>query len=350
MALMLGIETSCDETAAAVVETGGRIRSNVIYSQIVHHAPYGGVVPEVAARLHAERLPDLIEEALRRAAVEWGDLAGVAVTSGPGLATSLLVGVAAGKALALRLGRPLWSVHHLMGHLESVFHDPAATVEDRVARGVVLLVSGGHTCMVRVGGGSEPQLIGTTLDDAAGEALDKAARILGLGYPGGPAMEAAAREGNPTAMEFPRGGMEEGDLPPGSGLRPDLCFSFSGLKTSLLYRHREAVRCGRVLRVADWAASYQEAVVDALALRVRRAVEEVRPAFLGLGGGVARNERLRGRIAEEAARAGCRCLVAPPELCTDNGAMIAAAALAGRGTIADPPEALEIRPNWPLRG
>ncbi len=348
MAWMLGIETSCDETAAAVVETGGRIRSNVIYSQIVHHAPYGGVVPEVAARLHAERLPDLVEEALRRAAVGWSDLAGVAVTSGPGLATSLLVGVAAAKALALRLGRPLWAVHHLMGHLESVYHDPAATAEDRVARGVVLLVSGGHTCVVLVGGGAEAKVVGTTLDDAAGEALDKAARILGLGYPGGPAIEAAAREGDPTAIEFPRGEIDAGDLPSESGLRPHLCFSFSGLKTSLLYRHREAIRSGMSLRVADWAASYQEAVVDSLAVRMRRAAEEFRPAFIGVGGGVARNERLRRRMAEEAGRAGCRCLVSPPELCTDNGAMIAAAALAGRGTVADPPEALEIRPNWPL--
>ncbi|MCX7819613.1 MAG: tRNA (adenosine(37)-N6)-threonylcarbamoyltransferase complex transferase subunit TsaD [Kiritimatiellae bacterium] len=348
MALMLGIETSCDETAAAVVESGGRILSNVVHSQIPHHRPYGGVVPEVAARLHAERLPDLIAEALRRAGTRWDRLEGVAVTCGPGLATSLLVGVAAAKALALRLGIRLWGVHHLAGHYESVFHDPVSCEEDREHPAVVLLVSGGHTCLVRTEGRSRPLVVGTTMDDAAGEALDKAARILGLGYPGGPAIESAARKGNAAAVELPRSEIDPADVPPASGLVPELCFSFSGLKTSLLYRFRDAAVRGPVLTVADWAASFQQAVVDALVLRLRRAIERFRPAIVGLAGGVARNARLRSRCAEEAARAGCRFRVAPPELCTDNAAMIASAALAGWCEVADPPEALDVRPSWPL--
>jgi len=348
MAWMLGIETSCDETAAAVVGAGGRIASNVVHSQVSHHAPYGGVVPEVAARLHAERLPDLVTQALREAGVEWSDLSGIAVTAGPGLATSLLVGVAAAKALAMRLERPLWAVHHLMGHLESVFQDSGAGETDRTERGVVLLVSGGHTCVVRVGEGAKPVVVGTTMDDAAGEALDKGARILGLGYPGGPALEAAATGGDTSAIQFPRGEVDAADLPLSSALIPELCFSFSGLKTALLYRYREAVAEGRPMCLADWAASYQEAVVDALALRMRRAIALFRPQFIGVGGGVARNLRLRERLAAEAEHGGCRCLVAPPHLCTDNGAMIAAAAQAGHGERAEPPEALEIRPNWPM--
>lgn len=348
MALVLGIETSCDETAAAVVADGGQIRSNLVYSQIPHHEPYGGVVPEVAARLHAERLPELVDAAVCQSGATWEDLDAIAVTSGPGLATSLLVGIAAAKALALRLGLPLWAVHHLKGHLESVFHDPATLKGDRAAKGVVLLVSGGHTCVVLVGDDAAPRLVGTTLDDAAGEALDKGARILGLGYPGGPAIEAAACNGDPGAIEFPRGEVDPTELPPKLQLLPELCFSFSGLKTSLLYRYRESIAHDQPIRISDWAASYQEAVVDALAIRMRRAIERFRPTFIGLGGGVARNALLRQRLAMEAERQGCRYLVAPFELCTDNAAMIAAAALSRMAELADPPEMLEIRPNWPL--
>ncbi len=346
---ILGIETSCDETSAAVADGPRCVLSNVIHTQIAQHQPYGGVVPEVAARSHVERLPGIVAEAMERASTPWEALDAVAVTSGPGLATSLLVGVAAAKAFAIRLGRPLYSVHHLDGHLYSVFLNPSFPEDLRTADGLALLVSGGHTSLVRIRGGRRGGLLGATLDDAAGEALDKGAKLMGLGYPGGPLVEKAAAGGDPARFGFPRGLGPGTNNAPCGGLRRDLCFSFSGLKTSLLYHlrdHPEGLDPARDL--PHVAASYQEAVVDALIGRVRRAVELVRPSFLACAGGVARNRRLREKLADFAAVAGIPLMPAPPEFCTDNAGMIAAAAAAGLASLADPPGALEIRPTWPL--
>ncbi len=340
---MLGIETSCDETAAAVVDGPRQVRASVVLSQIAEHASHGGVVPEVAARLHAERLPTLVEQALREAGTDWPDLDSIAVTAGPGLATSLLVGTAAAITLALRLGRPLWAVHHLDAHLQSILLDPAFPMSLEGSRGLALLVSGGHTCLVLVDG-KVRRLVGATFDDAAGEALDKGARLLGLGYPGGPAIERAAKGGQADAVEFPRGELSDRDAAELRGLSPALCFSFSGLKTALLYYLR---RCDRA-PANDVAASYQEAVVDALAIRLRRGVEAFSPDWLGCAGGVARNDRLRTRLAEVARELGRPLYLAPAEYCTDNAAMVAAAAAAGRAEHVEPPEALCIRPTWPL--
>jgi N6-L-threonylcarbamoyladenine synthase len=346
---VLGIETSCDETSAAVADGPRRVLSNVIHTQIAQHQPYGGVVPEVAARSHVERLPGILAEAMRQADVGWEAIEAVAVTSGPGLATSLLVGVSAAKALAIRLGRPLHSVHHLDGHLHSIFLDPGFPGELRAADGLALLVSGGHTSLVRIRGGRRGGLLGATLDDAAGEALDKGAKLMGLGYPGGPAVEKAAAGGDPDRHAFPRGLGPGTQNAPCGGMRRDLCFSFSGLKTALLYHLRgrpaDLDPAGGLPHVA---ASYQEAVVDALIGRVRRAVELTRPAFLACAGGVARNRRLREKLGAFAAAAGIPLMLAPPEFCTDNAGMIAAAAAAGLGTPVDPPGSLEIRPTWPL--
>ncbi len=346
---VLGIETSCDETSAAVADGPRRVLSNVIHTQIAQHQPYGGVVPEVAARSHVERLPGIVGEAMSRAAVGWDGLDAIAVTSGPGLATSLLVGVAAAKAFAIRLDRPLISVHHLDGHLYSVFLDPAFPEPLREAEGLALLVSGGHTSLVRIRRGRRAGLLGATLDDAAGEALDKGAKLMGLGYPGGPAVEKAAKGGDPDRHAFPRGLGPGTQNAPCGGMRRELCFSFSGLKTALLYHlrdHPEDLDPARGL--PHLAASYQEAVVDALIGRVRRAVELTRPAFLACAGGVARNRRLRDKLGAFAATAGLPLMLAPPEFCTDNAGMIATAAAAGLGTPVDPPGSLEIRPTWPL--
>ncbi|MBU4460987.1 MAG: tRNA (adenosine(37)-N6)-threonylcarbamoyltransferase complex transferase subunit TsaD [Verrucomicrobia bacterium] len=346
---ILGIETSCDETSAAVADGPRRVLSNLVHTQIAQHQPYGGVVPEVAARSHVERLPGLVEEAMRGAGAGWNSLDAVAVTSGPGLATSLLVGVAAAKALAIRLGRPLYAVHHLDGHLYSVFLDPAFPEKLRLANGLALLVSGGHTSLVQIRGGRRGGLLGATLDDAAGEALDKGAKLLGLGYPGGPAIEAAAAGGDPARYDFPRGLGPGTRQAPCGGLRRDLCFSFSGLKTALLYHLRDhPAGLDPARDLPHVAASYQEAVVDALIGRVRSAAEFVRPAFLACAGGVARNRRLRAKLGDFAAAAGLPLMLAPPEFCTDNAGMIAAAAAAGLGCVADPPGALEIHPTWPL--
>lgn len=343
---VLGIETSCDETSVAVVD-GRTVRSNVVYSQIAQHEPWGGVVPEIASRAHVERLPDILTEALRTAGAGWGDLDAIAVTHGPGLATSLLVGVVAAKALAVRLDRPLYAVNHLAGHLYSIFLGPDVPAGE--GEGVVLLVSGGHTSLLRVRGPRDIRMLGETLDDAAGEALDKGAKLLKLGYPGGPAIERTAQGGNPAAVRFPRGmgpgteGIETG------GLGRDLCFSFSGLKTALLYHLRD--RPGltddpQALR--DVAASYQEAVVDALLERVDRACERLRPTWIGCAGGVARNRGLREKMAAFGRSAGLPVAVAPPEFCTDNAAMIAAAAAAGLGRKVVPVANLDVEPSAPL--
>ena len=301
--MILGLETSCDDTCAAVVDEDGRIRSNVIASQGLLHARYGGVVPEIASRHHLELIDAVTADALERAGARLDDVDTVAVTRGPGLIGALLVGVSSAKALAASRGLPLVPVDHLHGHVV------ASTLGDDPVEPpyLCLVASGGHTFLARVDDPSAYTVLGQTLDDAAGEAFDKGARLLGLGYPGGPAVDRLAREGDPTAFDFPRSA-------PG-----ELDFSFSGLKTALLYAIRDLGDAASA-RAADLAASYQRAIVDALVARTRAALEREGIARLAIGGGVAANSELRAAVAE----LGVPVWVPPVELCTDNAAMIAA--------------------------
>ncbi len=307
---VLAIETSCDETAAAVVR-GREIASSVVASQADLHAPYGGVVPEVAARHHLGTVNAVVDRALEEAGMGLDDVATIAVTQRPGLIGALLVGVLTAKALAYAAGKPLAMVDHLHGHIASVWLEPVALDPPFVS----LIASGGHTRLDLVADYARPALLGQTIDDAAGEALDKGARLLGLGYPGGPALERLARDGDRTAHRFPVG-LE------GRGARD---FSFAGVKTALLYAVREAGDLDDAGR-ADLAASYQEAIVRPLAERlVAAAAAEGVPA-VALGGGVAANGRLRELVEEGASAAGLRVAVPDRSLCTDNAAMIGAAA------------------------
>ena len=307
---ILAIETSCDETAAAVVE-GRTIRSNVVASQAELHTPYGGVVPEVAARHHLGTVNAVIDEALARAGIALADVAQIAVTRRPGLIGALLVGVATAKAIAYAAGKPLVMVDHLHGHICAAWLDPVALDPPFVS----LVASGGHTRLDLVHDYLAPRLLGQTRDDAAGEAVDKGARLLGLGYPGGPALERLAADGDPTAFTFPIG----------LGGRTERDFSYAGVKTALLYTVRDLGHDVQV-RLADLAASYQEAVMRPLAERLVDAAVEHRVPSVSLGGGVAANGRLRALVAEQAAVYGLRVAVPDRALCTDNAAMIGAAA------------------------
>jgi N6-L-threonylcarbamoyladenine synthase len=300
--VILALETSCDDTCAAVVDQDGAIRSNVIASQGLLHARYGGVVPEIASRHHLELVDVVTADALERAGARLDDVDTVAVTTGPGLIGALLVGVSSAKAIAASRRLPLVPVDHLHGHVTASMLG-ADPIE---APYLCLVASGGHTFLARVDDPATYDVLGQTLDDAAGEAFDKGARLLGLGYPGGPAVDRLAREGDPEAFGFPRSA-------PG-----ELDFSFSGLKTSLLYKLRELSDPP----VADLAASYQRAIVDALVARTRKALEETGLERLAIGGGVAANSELRDAVTG----LGVPVWVPPMELCTDNAAMIAGAA------------------------
>jgi N6-L-threonylcarbamoyladenine synthase len=311
--LVLGIESSCDEMAAAVVdvvEGGTRIRSSVIQSQNDVHAPYGGVVPELASRDHVRRVSSVVERALADAGVTLGELTGIAVTQGPGLVGSLLVGLSFGKALGFRLGIPWVGVHHLAGHLASV---ELADPELRPPY-VGLVVSGGHTALYRIDADARPVLLGETRDDAVGEAFDKVAKLLGLPFPGGPAVALAAQSGDPRAVGLPR---------PLDGL-PGLDFSYSGLKTAVALEV-ERRRPLASQDVAAIAASFEAAATDVLVARSRRALQQEGLARLVVVGGVAANQRLRAGMAEAARSDGFRVVFPPLSLCTDNAAMIAAA-------------------------
>jgi N6-L-threonylcarbamoyladenine synthase len=303
--LILGLETSCDDTCAAVVTEEGRIESNVIASQGLLHARYGGVVPEIASRHHLELIDAVTADALERAGARLDDIDTVAVTRGPGLIGALLVGVSSAKAIAATRRLPLVPVDHLHGHVV------ASTLGDDPVEPpyLCLVASGGHTFLARVDDPAAYEVLGQTLDDAAGEAFDKGARLLGLGYPGGPAVDRLAREGDPDAFDFPRSA-------PG-----ELDFSFSGLKTALLYAIRDLGEEADD-RKADLAASYQRAIVDALVARTRTALERTGVERLAIGGGVAANSELRAAVT----RLGVPVWVPPIELCTDNAAMIAGAA------------------------
>jgi N6-L-threonylcarbamoyladenine synthase len=346
--LVLGIETSCDETAAAVVRDGREVLSSVVYSQVAQHRPYGGVVPEIASRSHVEVLPGVIADAVEEAKIKWNDLDAVAVTRGPGLASSLLVGLNAARALSLRLQKPLLGMNHLEGHLHSLFlHEEAPPVAELCPL-LVLLVSGGHSCIVRMSGVGQYDLLGQTLDDAAGEALDKGASLMGLGYPGGPVIEKTAEGGDPKALDLPRGLTRGGDTYLPGGLERRFCFSFSGLKTALRY-HLEAHPEDREQpRLRDVAASYQEAVVDALVDRLTQAVESDDAQHIACVGGVARNKRLRGCLQELACRTKRKLWLAPPAYCTDNAAMIAALAGMAHAVDAGDSLAMDIDPNLPI--
>jgi N6-L-threonylcarbamoyladenine synthase len=305
--VILALETSCDDTCAAVIDRAGAILANVISSQGVHDR-YGGVVPEVASRHHLELISAVIDDALRTAGTTLQALDLVAVTAGPGLVGALLVGVSTAKALAAARRLPLAAVDHLHGHIAASFLGPHPFEPPFLS----LIASGGHTILAHVRDRSERfELLGRTLDDAAGEGFDKGARLLGLGYPGGPALERLAREGDPERFEFPTAARLKG-----------LDFSFAGLKTALLYRIRELGPAEAETRRADLAASYQRAIVESLAIRVQRALASTGLRRLAVGGGVAANGALRERLAALDAALD----VPPRELCTDNAAMIASAA------------------------
>ncbi len=312
-AAILGLETSCDENAADIVTGDGRVASNVVYSQHDLHGRYGGVVPELASRRHIETVEVVVLEAIRQARIAWSDLNAVAVTNGPGLAGALLVGVSFAKALAYALRIPLIDVNHLEGHLASAWIDHP----DFPTPCVVLIVSGGHTHLYLVNPAGSYELVGHTLDDAAGEAFDKAAKMLSLGYPGGPAIDRIARTGNAGAIRFPRAYLKRGNLD----------FSFSGIKTALLYYLRDLDRAGQPRRVADIAASFQEAIVAVLVEKAFEAVRRFKVGAVAVVGGVSANSRLRTVLVSRAVSTGIRLSLPSLAYCTDNAAMIAAAGL-----------------------
>lgn len=345
--LVLGIESSCDETAAAVVRDGRAVLSSAVNSQIASHRPYGGVVPEIASREHVGSFPVVAAEAVARAGVAWDALDAIAVTHGPGLVSSLLIGLSGARALGQTLGKPVWGVNHLEAHLAGTFLDPAAPPPAEACPLLALMVSGGHSCLVEMRGVGDYRLLGTTLDDAAGECLDKGANLLGLGYPGGPVIERAAQGGDPAFVKFPRGMEHVKNRTAENGLDLGMCFSFSGLKTALLY-HLKNHPDDREKHLADLAASYQEAVMDSLAQRAERALKATGARTLACVGGVAKNALLRDRLEDLTRRRRARLLLTPMAYCTDNAAMVAAAAglraLAGIGN----PPAVEADPSLPL--
>ncbi len=307
---VLGIESSCDELAAAIVRDGVVVLASVVRGQDAVHGPYGGVVPELASRDHVAAVSQVVDAALDEAGLGLDELTGVAVTAGPGLMGSLLVGLSFAKALAFQRGLPLVGVHHLAGHLAA-----AELVDDALRPPYLgLVVSGGHTALYRVEADRAPALLGETRDDAVGEAFDKVAKLLGLPYPGGPVLSRAAEKGDPAAVDFPRPLAETAGLD----------FSYSGLKTAVAHEVARRQPLGEG-DVADLAASFEAAATDVLVARARRALEQEGLGRLAVVGGVAANRRLRAELAAAAARQGFHLVFPPPSLCTDNAAMIAAA-------------------------
>ena len=311
--LVLGIESSCDEMAAAVVERGREIRSSVVHGQVEVHEPYGGVVPELASRDHVRAVHAVAEAALREAGISLDALSGIAVTAGPGLIGSLLVGLSFAKALAYRARLPLVGVHHLEGHLVAA----ELAAPDLAPPYVGLVVSGGHTALYRVTEGAAPALLGETRDDAVGEAFDKVAKLLGLGFPGGPAVAAAAERGDRQAVDFPRPMLKKAGFD----------FSYSGLKTAVALEVEARGGQGALTPadVADIAASFEDAAIDSLVIRTRRAMRAEGLGRIAVVGGVAANRWLRERMAAAGAKAGFEAVFPPMSLCTDNAVMIAAA-------------------------
>ena len=310
--LILAIESSCDETAAAVVKNGREVLSNVINTQIAIHTEYGGVVPEIASRKHIENINPVIKKALTDAGVTLDDIDAIGVTYGPGLVGALLVGVAEAKAIAFAKNKPLVGVHHIEGHISANYVENKELEPPFVA----LVVSGGHTHLVKVNDYGEYEIIGRTRDDAAGEAFDKVARAIGLGYPGGPKIDKLAKEGNPEAIEFPRAHVDDAPYD----------FSFSGIKSAVLNYINSANMQGKGINRADVAASFQKAVVDALVSRAVKLAKECGMDKLAIAGGVASNSALRAAVQEECAKNNIRFYSPSPVLCTDNAAMIGSAA------------------------
>jgi N6-L-threonylcarbamoyladenine synthase len=338
---VLGIESSCDETGVALVETrdGGtpRLRAHALHSQVQMHEAYGGVVPELASRDHIRRVLPLTRQVLAEAGATLAEVDVVAFTRGPGLAGALLVGAGVACALAAALGRPTLGVHHLEGHLLS----PFLSADPPSFPFVALLVSGGHTQLMRVDGVARYALLGETIDDAAGEAFDKSAKLMGLGYPGGPALSRLATQGRADAFALPRPLLHSGDLD----------FSFAGLKTAVLTQHRKLGPSPNAAQLADLAASTQAAIVEVLVKKALAALKATGLRRLVVSGGVGANAELRRQLNEAAQRRGLRVHYPELALCTDNGAMIALAAAmrlqsgAGRATMA---YAFDVRPRWPL--
>ena len=310
--LILAIESSCDETAAAVVKNGREVLSNVINTQIAIHTEYGGVVPEIASRKHIENINPVIRKALEDAGVTLDDIDAIGVTYGPGLVGALLVGVAEAKAIAFAKNKPLVGVHHIEGHISANYVENKELEPPFVA----LVVSGGHTHLVKVNDYGEYEIVGRTRDDAAGEAFDKVARAIGLGYPGGPKIDKLAKEGNPDAIEFPRAHVDDAPYD----------FSFSGIKSAVLNYINSANMQGKEINRADVAASFQKAVVDALVSRAVRLAKECGMDKLAIAGGVASNSALRKAMEEACEKRGMKFYRPSPIYCTDNAAMIGAAA------------------------
>jgi N6-L-threonylcarbamoyladenine synthase len=330
---ILALETSCDETAVAILR-GNELLASEVASQTEHEA-YGGVVPEVASRNHLLHAPRLLEKALGLSGIALNEVDAFAATSGPGLASSLMIGASMAKGLALATGRPYLAINHLEGHLLSPFFSDSFEIEPNVS----LIVSGGHTLLVEVRGINQYRILGRTVDDAAGEAFDKVAKLLGLGYPGGPEIERRAKSGNPARFDFPRSMLDSGDHN----------FSFSGLKTAVRYRlaDLEAER-GKPELVNDVCASFQRAAVDVLVKKTLRAAAQCRAKLVTLSGGVSCNEALRAEMGAGCERAGVRLLTAAPRLCTDNAAMIAFAAALRFGAEFCSEITQEIDPNLAL--
>ena len=308
---ILGIESSCDETAAAVVKNGREILSNVINTQIDIHKKYGGVVPEIASRKHIENIDAVIDEALLASGKTLDDIDAIAVTNGPGLVGALLVGVSEAKAIAYAKNLPLVPVHHIRGHITANF----LAHPDLEPPFVCLVASGGHSHIVNVKSYTDFEVLGRTRDDAAGEAFDKIARVLGLGYPGGPLVDKLAKEGNPKAIDFPRVKMDKDSLD----------FSFSGVKTAVINYIHKAEQKGEEINRADVAASFQDAVTDALCEHTIEGAKRVGAKTVAIAGGVAANSNLREKMTKECEKLGINVVYPPPVLCTDNAAMIAAA-------------------------
>ena len=333
---VLGIETSCDETGVAVYDTGRTgadgLLAHAVYSQIALHAEYGGVVPELASRDHVKRMLPLIRQTLAEAGLAVDDLDGVAYTAGPGLVGALLVGAGVARSLAWALEVPAVGVHHMEGHLL------APLMEEQPPRFpfVALLVSGGHTQLVRVDGIGRYQLLGESVDDAAGEAFDKTAKLMGLPYPGGPQLAALAEAGTPGRFSFPRPMTD----------RPGLDFSFSGLKTQVMLAWRDSDQTDATR--ADIARAFEDAVVDTLAIKCERALDEAGCDTLVVAGGVSANRRLRARLQEMAAKRGGRACFPRPALCTDNGAMIAFAGALRLEAGQRAPDAVHVTPRWDM--
>ncbi|MBH8579036.1 tRNA (adenosine(37)-N6)-threonylcarbamoyltransferase complex transferase subunit TsaD [Bisbaumannia pacifica] len=334
---VLGIETSCDETGVALYDTEHGLLADALFSQVAMHADYGGVVPELASRDHTRKLLPLVDEVLAEAHLTRGDLDGIAYTAGPGLAGALMVGAATAHGLALALERPVLGVHHMEGHLLA----PMLEDEPPAFPFVALLVSGGHTQLVEVQGIGRYQLLGESVDDAAGEAFDKAAKMLGLDYPGGPRVAKLAEQGDPKRLRFPRPMTD----------RPGLDFSFSGLKTHTLTTLRAFEAEGTLddQARADIARAFEEAVVDTLVIKCRRALDQTGLKRLVVAGGVSANVRLRERLEHECAKRDARAYYPRGRFCTDNGAMIAYVGaqrlLAGER---DEPGVFAARPRWPM--